>query len=74
MSMMAEEHFFRLLARNGVPSTSHFRDTVLVHGKETIDAGVVPLDVGRWMMHCHILERAEAGMMTMIDVVPPTGR
>jgi FtsP/CotA-like multicopper oxidase with cupredoxin domain len=44
------------------------RDTVLVHGKETVDVGVVPLDAGNWMMHCHILEHAEAGMMTMLDV------
>jgi FtsP/CotA-like multicopper oxidase with cupredoxin domain len=63
--------FFRLLARNGVAvDEPFFRDTVLIHGKETIDVGVVPLDIGHWMMHCHILEHAEAGMMTMIDVVP----
>ena len=48
-----------------------FRDTVLVHGKETVDVGVVPLDDGMWMLHCHILEHAEAGMMTMIHVSPP---
>jgi len=61
--------FFRLLARNGGPVFEpFFRDTVLVHGRETIDIGVVPSDVGSWMMHCHILEHAEAGMMTMIDV------
>lgn len=62
--------FFKLLARNGVPiDEPFFRDTVLVHSKESIDIGLVPLDVGRWMMHCHILEHAEAGMMTFIDVV-----
>jgi FtsP/CotA-like multicopper oxidase with cupredoxin domain len=61
--------FFRLLARNGQPvDEPFFRDTVLVHGRETIDVGVVPLDEGSWMMHCHILEHAEAGMMTMLDV------
>jgi FtsP/CotA-like multicopper oxidase with cupredoxin domain len=61
--------FFRLLARNGASvEEPFFRDTVLVHGKESIDIGVVPLDEGRWMMHCHILEHAEAGMMTTIDV------
>ncbi len=66
--------FFRLLARNGsAVDEPFFRDTVLVHGKETIDIGLVPLDLGRWMMHCHILEHAEAGMMTMIGVVPPSG-
>lgn len=61
--------FFRLLARNGRPvDEPFFRDTVLVHGKETVDIGLVPLDVGDWMMHCHILEHAEAGMMTTLRV------
>jgi FtsP/CotA-like multicopper oxidase with cupredoxin domain len=61
--------FFRLLARNDVPvDEPFFRDTVLVHSKETIDIGLVPLDAGKWMMHCHILEHAEAGMMTLFEV------
>jgi len=61
--------FFRLLARNGTPvDEPFFRDTVLMHSKETIDIGLVPLDAGRWMMHCHILEHAEAGMMTLFEV------
>ena len=63
--------FFRLLARNGVPvDEPFFRDTVLMHSKETIDVGLVPEDAGRWMMHCHILEHAEAGMMTTLEVTP----
>jgi FtsP/CotA-like multicopper oxidase with cupredoxin domain len=61
--------FFRLLARNGVAvDEPFFRDTVLMHSKETIDIGLVPLDAGKWMMHCHILEHAEAGMMTLFEV------
>jgi FtsP/CotA-like multicopper oxidase with cupredoxin domain len=61
--------FFHVLARNDAPvDEPFFRDTVLVHGRETVDVGVVPLDAGAWMMHCHILEHAEAGMMTMLDV------
>ena len=61
--------FFRLLARNGAPvDEPFFRDTVLVRGREEIDVGVVPTDPGLWMMHCHILEHAEAGMMTTIRV------
>lgn len=61
--------FFRLLARSGRPvDEPFFRDTVLMHSKETIDIGLVPLDVGDWMMHCHILEHAEAGMMTTLRV------
>jgi FtsP/CotA-like multicopper oxidase with cupredoxin domain len=63
--------FFRLLARNGAPvDEPFFRDTVLVHARETIDVGVVPEDPGLWMMHCHILEHAEAGMMTTLEVRP----
>ncbi len=64
--------FFRLLARNGAPvDEPFFRDTVLVHSRETIDIGLVPEDPGRWMMHCHILEHAEAGMMTTLEVRAP---
>lgn len=62
--------FFKVLARGGAPvDEGFFRDTVLVHPRETVDVGVVPLDVGSWMMHCHILEHQESGMMTMVDVV-----
>ena len=64
--------FFRLLARNGTAvDEPFFRDTVLVHSRETIDVGLVPEDPGRWMMHCHILEHAEAGMMTTLEVRGP---
>ncbi|MDQ3297654.1 MAG: multicopper oxidase family protein [Myxococcota bacterium] len=67
--------FFKVIARNEIAvDEPFFRDTVLVHGRETVDIGLVPLDVGSWMMHCHILEHAEAGMMTMIDVVAPAAR
>jgi FtsP/CotA-like multicopper oxidase with cupredoxin domain len=63
--------FFRLLARNGAPvDEPFFRDTVLIHSRETVDVGVVPEDPGKWMMHCHVLEHAEAGMMTYFEVTP----
>ncbi|WP_438025357.1 multicopper oxidase domain-containing protein [Sorangium sp. So ce233] len=61
--------FFKVLSRDGRPADEpFFRDTVLVHPRETVDVGVVPLDEGRWMLHCHILEHAEAGMMSLLDV------
>ena len=47
---------------------SQLTDGIRAHA-EVIDIGVVPMDVGAWMMHCHILEHAEAGMMMMIDVI-----
>lgn len=61
--------FFKVLARNGSPvDEPWWRDTVLVHPQETIDVGLVPLDAGDWMLHCHVLEHAEAGMMTTVRV------
>ena len=64
--------FFRVLARNGARvEEPFFRDTVLIHPREQIDLGVVPMDAGSWMVHCHILEHAEAGMMTIIAVTEP---
>ena len=67
--MHVHGQFFKLLSRNGKPvDEPHWRDTVLLHAQETVDVGLVPLDVGRWMLHCHILEHAESGMMTMVEV------
>lgn len=61
--------FFKVLARNGVAVDEPFwRDTVLIHSRETVDIGVVPLDKGKWANHCHILEHAEVGMMTIVNV------
>lgn len=49
------------------------KDVVLVPpgGKVKIRAYVD--NPGRWMMHCHILEHAEAGMMAEIVVTPKDG-
>jgi FtsP/CotA-like multicopper oxidase with cupredoxin domain len=67
--MHVHGQFFKVIARNDEPvDEAHFRDTVLLYGRETLDVGMVPVDWGRWMMHCHILEHAEAGMMTAIQV------
>ena len=61
--------FFKVFARNDKPvDEPYFRDTVLLRRRETIDVGMVPLDWGRWMMHCHILEHADSGMMTEVHV------
>ena len=43
-------------------------ECALVHAKETVDVGLVPVDPGQWMLHCHVLEHAEAGMMTTVEV------
>lgn len=64
--------FFRVIARNGQPvDEHHWRDTVLIHPKETVDIAMFPRDEGVWMLHCHIQEHAESGMMTLVDVGAP---
>ena len=71
--MHVHGQFFKVLSRNGQAADEPFwRDTVLVKPRETIDIGMMPLDEGKWMLHCHILEHADAGMMTELDIVRPT--
>ncbi len=61
--------FFQVVARNGTPvDEPFFRDTVLIKRQDTVDIALVPTDWGRWMLHCHILEHAEAGMMALVEV------
>ena len=61
--------FFRLLSRNERDTDERFwRDTVLVGPRESVDIGLVPTDPGLWANHCHVLEHAEAGMMTAVRV------
>ncbi|MCP3917990.1 MAG: multicopper oxidase domain-containing protein [bacterium] len=61
--------FFKLIARNGRNvDEPYFRDTVLLRREEVVDVALVPMDWGRWAMHCHILEHADAGMMTLVEV------
>ncbi len=61
--------FFKRIAIDGEPVEENFwRDTVLIGPKESTDIVLIPLDKGIWANHCHILEHAEAGMMTTIEV------
>lgn len=61
--------FFQVIARNGQTTNEpYLRDTVLIKSQETVDIALVPLDEGVWANHCHVLEHAEAGMMTVVEV------
>jgi len=61
--------FFKVIAKNGqTVNEPYLRDTVLIKSQETIDIALVPLDEGMWANHCHALEHAEAGMMTLVEV------
>jgi FtsP/CotA-like multicopper oxidase with cupredoxin domain len=41
-----------------------WEDTVLVPAGSTVDIVVDVTNPGEWMIHCHIAEHLEAGMMT----------
>lgn len=61
--------FFQVISRNGNPPMyPGLLDTVQMSGDDEV---VIHTDFdnhGMWMAHCHILEHAERGMMTMLNV------
>jgi FtsP/CotA-like multicopper oxidase with cupredoxin domain len=63
---------FLVLAVNGEPNRDPvWKDTVLVPAGTTVDVLVEFSNPGRWMVHCHIAEHLQAGMMTILDVESP---
>lgn len=62
-------HSFRVIARNGRPTRHReWQDTVLMDPDERVDIAFVADNPGDWMIHCHILEHQEGGMMGVIRV------
>ncbi|MDB4879649.1 MAG: Multicopper oxidase type 3 [Gemmatimonadetes bacterium] len=62
---------FLVLSQNGVPATNHvWKDTVLLPVGTTADILLDLSNPGNWMVHCHIAEHLEAGMLTTLRVGP----
>lgn len=63
-------HHFQILARNGAtPSEGqHWRDTFLIAPQERVRIAFVADNPGKWLLHCHMLEHAAAGMNTWFEV------
>ena len=62
---------FYVLAVNGVPNDNPvWKDTVLLPAGGTVDLLLELTNPGRWMLHCHIAEHLEAGMMMAFEVSP----
>ena len=60
---------FLVLAHNDVPSSDLvWKDTVLIPVGGTADLLVEMSNPGKWMMHCHIAEHLETGMMAVFEV------
>ncbi len=61
---------FLVLAKNGVPNDNLvWKDTVLVGRGETVDILLDISNPGDWMVHCHIPEHMESGMMSQFKVI-----
>jgi FtsP/CotA-like multicopper oxidase with cupredoxin domain len=60
---------FEVLSRNGeAPLFAEFEDTINVDIAETLRLRILANNPGDWMAHCHILQHAEEGMMTVLRV------
>lgn len=60
---------FVVLAVNGVsPAVRAWKDTVLLPAGAAVDILVEFDNPGRWMLHCHISEHVESGMMMTFEV------
>ena len=62
-------HSFRVIRRNGKATRyGEWMDTVLLEPQDTVDIAFVADNPGDWMLHCHILEHQEGGMMGIVRV------
>lgn len=62
-------HAFRVITRNGTPTTyREWRDTVLVQPRERVEIAFAADNPGQWMIHCHVLDHQNGGMMAVIAV------
>jgi FtsP/CotA-like multicopper oxidase with cupredoxin domain len=62
--------FFQVLGKDGKPRRPlQWKDTVSVPFKDRLSL-IVRFDdrPGSWMYHCHILDHAEIGLMSTVDV------
>ncbi|MBL4645746.1 MAG: multicopper oxidase family protein [Rhizobiales bacterium] len=70
-AMHTHGHHFRIIERVGsdVDEGKPWRDTFLVGIKQTTRVAFVADNPGKWLLHCHMLEHAAAGMNTWFEVI-----
>jgi FtsP/CotA-like multicopper oxidase with cupredoxin domain len=56
-------HTFRLLRSDKRDLPAHHTDTLLLLPGETAEVAFVADNPGDWMLHCHVIEHQETGMM-----------
>lgn len=59
--------YFQVVSRNGVrPGQNIFKDTINIPPGEYVDIAFSLKEVGDWMLHCHILDHEDGGMMMVV--------
>lgn len=62
-------HHVRTIEKNGtLVDNAPWRDTELLERGETVKVAFPAENVGKWMIHCHMLEHQAAGMATWFEV------
>jgi FtsP/CotA-like multicopper oxidase with cupredoxin domain len=66
--MHVHGHSFKVLSASRLPRPVHWADTVLVMPEERVRVAFVADNPGNWMLHCHIIEHQDTGMMAWFEV------
>jgi FtsP/CotA-like multicopper oxidase with cupredoxin domain len=61
-------HCFKWLNSNKQDLPVHHADTILLQPKERAEVAFVADNPGDWMLHCHIIEHQESGMIGYVRV------
>lgn len=61
-AMHVHGHHFKVLGDDGTPGP--WRDTFIISRNQTINVAFRADNPGKWLLHCHMLEHAAAGMVT----------
>lgn len=61
-------HSFTFLRASKLKRPPHHTDTLLLLPREEADVAFVADNPGDWMMHCHVIEHQENGMMGFVRV------
>src|ERR1043166_7790667 len=67
--MHVHGHTFKVLSASKLKRPEHWADTVLVLPEERVEIAFVADNPGNWMIHCHIIEHQDTGMMGWFRVV-----
>jgi len=60
--------YFQVVSLNGkAPERETWKDTINVPAGEYVDVAFKMEEPGTWMLHCHILDHEDGGMMTMVE-------